>query len=590
MGKQPLPRWKALTRAGILLGLALLMAGFVVRDVRARDFLRTDYVALGLWIAGALLAVGGCVLNYRMFLSLLSGRRAGEGINLALTVVLALGLAGLLCFITSRRFARLDWTGRRTYSLHSKTRNILKGLDQDVTATVLFARADDPLTGRALESTMDVLEEFKSQTGHVTVREINWMLQEDQGRWEGLRQTLGDEDVPPFAVIFTTADGHEVVPLGKIITAAMGQVQFTGEDAFAGALTKLTERRKATIYFLTGHGERPMEVDEPMPTGGEQATLTSGPAYSLSRMVKALRKDNYEVKTLNLAAEPQVPDDCDALVIAGPRTPINEAQMRAIRSYLDERSGRALVMLDPVVVSGGASGLEGLLADYDIQAHTDAVGLTNQSTILGLMQSPDVWVLEDGLADHPITRDLKNYTVHFQYACPLTVGESAQPPQPGGPAGPAPVAEQLLTGQASWGERDYRPDSRRAAEYDAGRDVAPPTVVGAVASPPEPPPMGPMAPPMAQEAPGARLVVIGSSLSFVNRVVEAEPANLYLVLNTVNWMAGKLHMLGIPPRTLEFNDIPVSEGQIAASRYIFIIGLPAVIVALGIGVWLLRRR
>jgi hypothetical protein len=590
MGKERVPRWQAVTRAGILLGLALLMAGFVVRDVRAREFVRADYLALGLWIAGAVLAVGGAVLNYRMFISLLSRRRTAEGVNFGLTVVLALALAGLLCFITSRKFARLDWTGKGTFTLHSKTRNILESLERDVTVTVLFAPSDDRLTNHALDSTMDLLEEFRSLTGRVTVQRVNWMQPGDQQRWEELRQQIGEDYVPDFSVVFTTEEFHEIVPLDKVVTFAMGRVQFTSEDAFAGALTKLTERRRATVYFLTGHGERPIEAEEPspMPMRPQEAGRAAEAAYSLSRLARALRNDNYEVKTLNLAGEGAVPEDCDVLFVAGPRAPFSDEELKALRTYLDERDGRAVFMLDPVAVTGESSRLEALLARYDVVAHTDAVCTTNQPTVLGVMQSNQVPVLEDGLADHPITSDLKNYTVGLQYACPLTVEESAGPP--GGPEGPGPTARKLLWSAITWGERDYRPDPRAVAQYEEGRDVSPPAVVAAVVAPQPPPQMGPVPPAMAEQMPGPKIVVIGSSLSFVNRVVQLEPANRYLVQNAVNWMAGKLHMLGIPPRTLEFNDVAVSEGQVAASRYIFIGGLPACFIVLGIAVWLLRRR
>jgi hypothetical protein len=96
------------TRVGILLGLLLLVAGLVVRDIRARALVRTDYVAMALWAAGIILTVGGAVVNFRMFANLVRGRRAAEGANFAVVVLLSLGLAGLLCYVSTRRFVRMD--------------------------------------------------------------------------------------------------------------------------------------------------------------------------------------------------------------------------------------------------------------------------------------------------------------------------------------------------------------------------------------------------------------------------------------------------------------------------------------------------
>ena len=142
---------------------------------------------------------------------------------------------------------------------------------------------------------------------------------------------------------------------------------------------------------------------------------------------------------------------------------------------------------------------------------------------------------------------------------------------------------------ASWGDRDYRPDTREPVEFDAGQDLARPITVAAVVGPRSAPP-GPYGSEPPVSAPGPKLAVIGSSLSFVNRAVRSQPQNLYLLQNSINWMAGKLHMLGIPPRTLEFRMVGVSDGQVVASRYMFVGILPACIIALGIGVWWMRRR
>jgi hypothetical protein len=585
MARERPARWLVITRVGILLGLVLLIAGFVVRDIRGRTLVGTQYVVMGLWIAGAVLAVGGAALNYKMFVDAFRRRRAAEGLNFAVTVVLALGLAGLLCFISTRRFARLDWTGTRTYSLHSKTVNVLRGLDRDVEATIVFEPSDDPLVERAVESTRDMLDEFKAVSRHVTVREVNWMEAGDRQRWEELHQRIGGEDVPNFAVVFTTAESHEAVPLGKIVSAPFGQVEFSGEDAFASALTKLTEAKRATVYFLTGHGERPTEAEGPGPMPENQPGIMSGPEYSLSRFSKALQKDNYELKPLNLAAGGPVPEDCAALVIAAPKTPFSDAETRALKAYFDERNGSALVLLDPKAMAGGSTNLPDLLGAYGVRPHTEALGISNFRTGMGGIQSPDVVVLPDGMAEHPITRDLKNYTLVLHYVCPLEIVQS-----PGMP----PKAQKLLSGPAgpevqNWGEADFRPDSSSEAQYTPGRDVPPPLVVAAVVAP-QTPEAGPMPPELMGPTSGPKLVIIGSSLSFVNAALDKQPANLYLLMNSINWMAGKLHMLGIPPKPLEFNQVGASDSQVAAARYLFIGILPACIIVLGIGVWVMRRR
>jgi hypothetical protein len=577
MGKERATRVQVIARVGFLLGLVLLMGSFVMEDIRSQGWMQAKDLSTTLWLAGAALVLAGAAYNWRALARAFARRRTAEGANLGLTVVLALSLVALLCYISTRRFARLDWTGKRKYTLYSQTRNILRGLDRDVEAVVIAAQMEDPRLNMAMDSALDILQEFRSETTRVTVREVNFMLPEGQAEVENLRQRLGEQpDVP--SVVFVTANSHEIVPLGKVVGVSERGFEFAGEDAFAGALKKLTEGQKGVVYFLAGHGEWAMEAAEPQPMQPEQDT--AGAAYSLSRMVGALKRDNYEVKPLNLAGE--VPADCSVLIIAGPKAPLPEAELKALRAYLADRNGAAVVLMDPVLVAGAATNLGEVLADYGVRVRTDAVGMTVLRTALGSFISHETPVWPEEMARHDVTTGLQNYKVVLSYACPLEVIEET---------GDTTAARKLLTGpEEYWGERDYRPDSREAPAYDSSRDVAPPLVLGAVVEPAGPPPPGMIPPQSAQGAQGPRIVVIGSARSFVNAVVEGEPANLYLVENAVNWMAGKLHMLGIPPRTLEYSPTSVSAAQIAAARYAFIGVLPACIIALGIGIWILRRR
>lgn len=589
MGKEQVPRLRVITRVCMVLGLVLLVAGFAVRDIRAAGFVQTDYVALGLWIAGAILAGGGITANYRVLVRFVAGGRATERLNLAAVVVLSLALAAMLCYITTRRFARMDWTGKRTYSLHSKTKNILRELDRDVEATVIYAPDTQVLILWWLDTTLTMLEEFRALSSHITVKELDWTLPENLTKVEGLRQRLGEQSLPATCVVLAGPDSHQIVPYEKTVEGASAQEvpAFTGEDAFASALVRLTEKEKVIIYALTGHGERPLEAEEPLPMAalrGEQPLDTaSDPSLSLSRVVKELRNDSYEVKPLNLVVEGAVPDDCAALLIAGPRTALAEKEVEALEDYLDNRNGSAVFLVDSEVLPDVQTNVDDLLLKYGVQLRTDAIGVFMARNIFGqLVLDATVPVQAEGLARHPATSGLANYTIWFKQPCPIQIAE----PQPR----PMLSAQPLLTGiQSSWGETDIGPDEPQEVEFTPGRDAGRPAVVGAVVQPTVPPGTAPM-PMLGRDVQGPRLIVLGSSLSFVNAVVEQCPENVYLLQNCVNWMAGRMHMLGIPPKRMELNVVSVSESEIRAARYIFIGGLPACIIALGIGVYLLRRR
>jgi len=582
MAERETSRRRTLLRAGILLGFALLIAGFMVRDIRARAFVETDYIAGALWIAGGVLAAGGIALDYRRLLAVLRGRRTAEGVNFAFVVVLVVAMAGLLCYITTRRYARLDWTGTGKFELHTQTERILASLERDVRVVVLY-RSTSPYDMTVFGFAGDMLDEMKSRVPQMQVEQMDLSQASTQPRINELLADLGVQDLTAPSVVFILGDRHEAIPFEKIAESSRGPQRmpdmFKGEAAFAGALKKLTEGEKAVLYALTGHGERQLEAQQ-QPMQPQARGVMSGPAYSLSRAVKALERDNYEIKPLNLVVEGEVPEDCAALLVAGPRTPLAEGELRAIRQYLDERNGSAIIMLESDFSADVDTNVDELLADYGIRAREDAVGVAMVQGILGSpMTVAAVPVLADKLPDHPATSDLKNYTLWFEQPVPLEIanGEPAKGLQ----------AKALLRGvESSWGETDLEPGSRQSVQYDPGQDVAQRVIVGAVVQPAAPPP-GMPGPPQAE---GPKLLVLGSSLSFANATVEQHRGNLYLLSNAVNWMAGKMHMLGIPPKSMDVETVTVSSSEVTAARYLFIGGLPALCIVAGVFVWVLRRR
>jgi len=193
----------------------------------------------------------------------------------------------------------------------------------------------------------------------------------------------------------------------------------------------------------------------------------------------------------------------------------------------------------------------------------------------------EVRVAPDGYARHDITSDLVKYPITMQQCCPIEI--LAPQPYPG-----LRVRVLLKGVSSSWGERVLADDTK-ALRYNPRQDVAGPVVMAVVAEPVSPSSHGKQtaAP---SEVTGPRLVVIGSSLSFTNAFVEKNPANLYLLQNAINWLAGKTHLLGIPPKDMDVNLLVPSPGQMRACRWIFLGLVPACLFVLGIAVWLVRRR
>ncbi len=91
------------------------------------------------------------------------------------------------------------------------------------------------------------------------------------------------------------------------------------EQEFTNALVRLMNPGQRTVYFLTGHGERDI--------------LTCGDnSYSRARTV--LESKNYTVKTLNLLAQKQIPEDASVVVINQPTQPITSEEISYLKALL----------------------------------------------------------------------------------------------------------------------------------------------------------------------------------------------------------------------------------------------------------------
>ena len=131
------------------------------------------------------------------------------------------------------------------------------------------------------------------------------------------------------------ADYHYSIERQKSVRKK--KVGFRGEQVFSSAIQSVAQARRPIVYFLQGHGER--------------STDDFGKLNGLSGLGRIMRRDNIEVRPLLLAETSGIPQDCAAVIIAGPERALSQAEIDMIADYL-ERRGRVLVMLEPLVTTG----------------------------------------------------------------------------------------------------------------------------------------------------------------------------------------------------------------------------------------------
>lgn len=462
-----------------------------------------------------------------------------------IAVVLVLVLVGMVNWLAYRHYARADWTGSKLYSLSEKSVNILSDL-KDPVKVIVFMTPQTPM----FTETRELLTRYQAVSTQVSVEYID--PDREPLRTRQLAQDFGVSAAN--TVVFVAGDRKKYVTADQLAEYdysgyQMGQAPkmkaFKGEEQFTSAIMGVVNPKSPKVYFTTGHGEHD-------PDGfGEDG---------LSQVKEALKRDNLTTEKANLLSG-VVPDDCDLVVVAGPRAAFAESEKTAIKAYLD-KGGRALVLLDPVLGPRAASsGLEELLKGYGVQVNDDLV--VDPGRRLPFFDVSAVYVTD--FRTHPVVEGMQGLAVLLPVA--RSVGTVT--------AAGATSTTLLTTSEQGWGETDLAAIlERRPVDKDAKDTQAPVSLAVAAQS---------------ETDTGWRLVVVGNSAFMMNGYV-SNAGNPNLALNAINWLVKREQALGIAPRTPEQVNLFLNASQMRSIVLISLVGLPALAIAAGVAVWWRRRR
>ena len=452
-----------------------------------------------------------------------TGRQARYGSN---TLVMTIAFLGILIVGNVLAYQNpvpiADLTEDKVNTLSPELTAALAALPEKVTATAFFSQGSDT------ETTTQLLNNIKANSnGKFDYQFIN-----------------PDRDPQAAMNAGITGDGKLLLQMGDLKEI----VAFASETEILKGMLRLLNPGNNVVYFLTGHGER--DIEQP----GEAA---------MTRAKTTLENKNYTVKTLNLLAENQIPEDASLIVIAGPLQPVSENEVNLLKDYLAS-GGSLIVMEDPTALTefGEASDP---LADMLVQDW----GITLNNDIVIDLNSPQPTTAAAAYYDsaHPVTVNMNNLVAFFPFTRSFTLA---------GTTDAATLTPLVQTNERSWGETDFTSLTQGGSEV--GMD---PTEVH-----------GPLTLAVAGENPttGGRVVVFGTSNFAVYQIFD-EYGNGDMFVNSVDWSAEQEELANITPKTpteRTFN-IPAQPVWIAILLgTVFVI--PGLVVFAGVSTWLSRRR
>ena len=378
------------------------------------------------------------------------------------------------------------------------------------------------------------------------------------GRNAPLLTEIAAQHGPPdanTALIITCGARAKYITYRELVSVTSdGQFSgFRGEEVITAALIEITEDKPAICYVTHGHGE--MLPDD------------TSPARGMSLLSRQLRSRNFQVKALDLATVSEVPRDAAMLLIAGPLTPFSAAENARIKSYLYERNGRVLALLDV----GKDHGLEPVLSDWAIFCpdselqEPDPASRTTDGDIALRRFDPKI---------HPLTKVLQEQNL------PLIVGRvrTTKFDEGSAPDSTLGVWQLIFSSPVAWGQIDR---AKRQTQADPAHDQIGPVCLAVAAERATGIRKG-------TGSNGGRLVVVGTSEIIANARFN-RGGNRAFATQCAAWLSDRDRAVSLPTRA-------VGEYQLNATSRDFIdlairfVCFPLVIFAVGLAISVWRRR
>lgn len=279
----------------------------------------------------------------------------------------------------------IDLTENKLYSLSEETKSKMKNLDKELTITLINYNDNQDLIG--------LVEKYVSITDKIKLEKI-----EDLSSRTDIMQKYSLDSTDKL-ILLECNDYEKALyeyDLYTIDYSTYETVDIT-EEAITNAIIDITTENKPKVYIMSNH------------------TLYNTNYFN--RVITAVKDDANEVKSLDLLVEGEVPEDCDCLVITTLKEDITESEKNYIINYI-KQGGELLLLCGPNLLGTDLSNFQLILDEYGIKLENGVIFEGSSSNMLA--GYPDFIVEE--VPSNSITESLNmNLNICFADAAAITV-------------------------------------------------------------------------------------------------------------------------------------------------------------------------
>ncbi|MEP6715963.1 MAG: GldG family protein [Terriglobia bacterium] len=446
----------------------------------------------------------------------LKARQTRYGAYAAVYILVILCVVFAVNYLAKSRNKSIDVTANKRFTLSDQTKKVVGGLKKPINV-YFFDKSD------SYERARDMFDRYRNLSSQIVVNYVDPEKKPDVARVEGARN-LGDI----------------IVDNGVKKETAKGLT----EEEITGAIIRDLKSGARTACFVEGSGEHSL-------------TESGGEGYSTLKL--ALESNNYKTQAISLIEKPEVPKECNLVVVGGPKRDYLQPAIDTLKTYV-QGGGHALFNFDPVLnlpdgKIGDTPGLAALVQTWGVTANPDVIlDLSSASRLFG-QTSPVVGSYES----HAITRVMGDNASVFPLSRSLTVKSPA---------------EKLFSTSA--GSFALTNPPLPIKESDLDKAAKGPFVLGAAATIGTGPTAG-------------RVVVIGSANWMANQIMRAPVANRDLALNVMNWLTSDEDLISIRPKDPEDRRLRITGSSMRIMFLTSVIFLPLIVIMAGVSTWWKRR-
>ena len=485
-----------------------------------------------------------------------AGARVGRmevGINVIVQVaVLIVGLYLLNRYISTKYYARWDWSHGKNITLSAQTKALLGGLEKPVQVIVMFAA-----TGETEVDAKALLREYKfAAKGKLTIEEVDPYANPVRSKELQTQFRFGDRE---NIVVFVYDGRHKFVnssdlPEYEDAPLAMSQRRqpevtgFRGEQVFTSTLIELTETKQNKLYFVAAHGEY------------------DGESRELGEFREYLTRQNLKFETLKLADKDQIPEDASMIAILRPSFDFSERDLKLLTEYWD-RKGR--IFIGTGWTNGKTPNLNQWLAARGVRPQNDTI-LRVRPVAGNLVQiDPPGGIVTKQRS--PITKEIEG--IGNQFIGPT---QSLELDRNLEKAAGLQLTSLIVAPEGYWGETEYDPSDRtNVPAFDPRKDHVGPLTLGASVER-----GGAGDPKVKLET--SRLVVFGNGDFLSDKGLQLGQVSLELGLNSINWLLNRENLINVPPKMKERHSLKLTDGEVATIRWWVMLFIPAIVGVFGL--------